>query len=246
MPPSAASIRPTLRWCAPVKAPFSWPNSSDWIRCSGIAPQLIATNGLSARRDCRCRVRATSSLPVPLSPRISTGESVGASFASSRRRSRTARLSPSSSCSPSASPGTVPRPRRRAMPKARPRVTCTRAMSNGKVWKSKNHSQTKSPTPFTGKVSGLSTAIHSVPLRLIRSFTVSGRSRWNGRRRSRPTSQARSRAVSSAQLSTAQPASRRPGNRRRQSSHGSTTSRRRRFDASGMCAPLRRQFFEPS
>ena len=33
------------RVCAPVKAPFSWPNSSDSIRSRGIAAMLMATNG---------------------------------------------------------------------------------------------------------------------------------------------------------------------------------------------------------
>jgi hypothetical protein len=37
------------RATAPVKAPFSWPNSSDSSRCSGIAAQLIEMNGRLAR-----------------------------------------------------------------------------------------------------------------------------------------------------------------------------------------------------
>ena len=40
--------------------------------------QLIATNGLAARLLCEWMLRAINSLPVPLSPRISTVESVGA------------------------------------------------------------------------------------------------------------------------------------------------------------------------
>jgi hypothetical protein len=36
---------------APVKAPFSWPNSSDLEQVSGIAAQLTEMNGLSARFD---------------------------------------------------------------------------------------------------------------------------------------------------------------------------------------------------
>ena len=85
-------------------------------------------------------------------------------------------LSPSSS-STRLSAWVSTRPRSRAMPKALPSVTCTRETSKGKVWKSKNHSQTKSPTFFSLRTSGVSTAIHSVPLRLIMSFTASGRSR---------------------------------------------------------------------
>jgi hypothetical protein len=43
-----------------------------------IAAQLTVTNGLSCRRLLACTARATSSLPVPLSPVISTVASVGA------------------------------------------------------------------------------------------------------------------------------------------------------------------------
>ena len=72
MPPSASWNRPGLSAIAPVNAPFSWPNSSDSISASGIAPQLTATNGFFARAPSVCSARATSSLPVPLSPVIST------------------------------------------------------------------------------------------------------------------------------------------------------------------------------
>ena len=58
--------------CAPVNAPRSWPKSSDSSRSFGIAAVLIATNGPRARGLCRCSARATSSLPVPDSPVIST------------------------------------------------------------------------------------------------------------------------------------------------------------------------------
>ena len=70
---------------APVNAPLRWPNSSLSISVSGSAPQLTGTNGLSARRLCSCSARATSSLPVPVSPRISTVEWVGATLAISCR-----------------------------------------------------------------------------------------------------------------------------------------------------------------
>ena len=72
VPPSATSNSPTRCSSAPVKAPLRWPKSSLSIRFSGKAPQLIATNGCSRRRLCSCSERATSSLPVPVSPRIST------------------------------------------------------------------------------------------------------------------------------------------------------------------------------
>ena len=52
--------------------------------------QLMATNGLSARRLWEWMLRATSSLPVPLSPRISTVESVGAIFRTRPRIERSA------------------------------------------------------------------------------------------------------------------------------------------------------------
>jgi hypothetical protein len=45
VPPSAASKRP-MRWLrAPVKAPFSWPNSSLSMRPAGSAAQLTMMNG---------------------------------------------------------------------------------------------------------------------------------------------------------------------------------------------------------
>ena len=61
---------------APVNAPFSWPNSSLSISSRGIAAMLIATNGPVAALAESCSARATSSLPVPLSPVISTVRSV--------------------------------------------------------------------------------------------------------------------------------------------------------------------------
>ena len=45
VPPSAASNRPFRRPSAPVKAPFSWPNSSDSIRVGESVEQLRVTNG---------------------------------------------------------------------------------------------------------------------------------------------------------------------------------------------------------
>ena len=72
VPPSARSKRPARALCAPVKPPFSTPNSSDSIRSSGMAAQLMATNGPLARLPMRCRLCASTSLPTPLSPRKST------------------------------------------------------------------------------------------------------------------------------------------------------------------------------
>ena len=51
VPPSAASTRPARPALAPVKAPFSWPNSSDSIRVSGMAAQFTEIIGALARRE---------------------------------------------------------------------------------------------------------------------------------------------------------------------------------------------------
>ena len=72
MPPFASSIRPSFWARASVKAPFSWPNSSLSSSSLGIAAQLISTNGLSCRALMRWIRFAKYSLPVPLSPSIST------------------------------------------------------------------------------------------------------------------------------------------------------------------------------
>ena len=68
MPPLACSIRPARAAAAPVKAPRAWPNSSFSRSESVSAAQFSATNGLSARGLLACTARATSSLPVPVSP----------------------------------------------------------------------------------------------------------------------------------------------------------------------------------
>ena len=63
---------------APVNAPGSWPNISSSSRFSFRAAQFIATNGLFFRGLFVCSALATSSLPVPFSPRIRTVARVGA------------------------------------------------------------------------------------------------------------------------------------------------------------------------
>ena len=102
VPSLASSKRPGRARTAPVKAPRSCPNSSDSSRPSGIAAQLTGTNGPSFRELRRWIPRASTSLPVPLSPRISTVRSVGAA----RWAISTTRLS-ASLCpiSPSTPPG---------------------------------------------------------------------------------------------------------------------------------------------
>ncbi len=72
MPRCASSNFPSFRDTAPVNAPFSCPNSSDSISVSEIAATFTGTNGSSRRGPCRWIARATSSLPVPLSPTIRT------------------------------------------------------------------------------------------------------------------------------------------------------------------------------
>src|ERR1700741_2406214 len=80
VPPSACSNLPTWRPAAPVKAPFSWPKSSDSISSAGTAAQLRVMKAFSRRGDFSWMARATSSLPVPVSPRIETRVSLAATF----------------------------------------------------------------------------------------------------------------------------------------------------------------------
>ena len=55
-----------------------WPKSSESSSVSDSAPQLSATNGRSLRGELKWIARATSSLPVPHSPVMSTVLLVGA------------------------------------------------------------------------------------------------------------------------------------------------------------------------
>src|SRR6266436_9518976 len=72
VPPSASSKRPCRRCRAPVNAPFSWPNSSEAMSDDGIAAQFTATKARAERGERLWMARAMSSLPVPVSPVIST------------------------------------------------------------------------------------------------------------------------------------------------------------------------------
>ena len=72
---------PSCAVFASVKAPFTWPKSSLSRSVSGIAAQLTATNGPVAALLRSWSARATSSLPVPLSPVTSTVASVSATRA---------------------------------------------------------------------------------------------------------------------------------------------------------------------
>ncbi len=74
------------RAAASVNAPRAWPKSSLSSRGSGIAAQLTATNGPWLRRPRAWSARATTSLPVPLSPVTRT---VASDAATRARRSST-------------------------------------------------------------------------------------------------------------------------------------------------------------
>ena len=78
VPPFAMSKKPGLAVSAPVKAPFSCPNSMEGARSRGRMLQLTATNGIPTRPLFSWMLWATDSLPVPLAPSISTDMSEGA------------------------------------------------------------------------------------------------------------------------------------------------------------------------
>ena len=88
-----------------MKAPRTWPKSSDSISSAGMAPQFTATKGMAARGESSWMARATSSLPVPDSPVRSTVVLVGATLRTWRRTSCSAGDDPTkfSSRKPSAS-----------------------------------------------------------------------------------------------------------------------------------------------
>ena len=69
---------------APVNAPRTWPNSSLSAMLIGRAAQLTCEQRSSARGDAACICSATSSLPTPVSPVMSTAESESATSAISR------------------------------------------------------------------------------------------------------------------------------------------------------------------
>ncbi len=94
VPRCASSNTPVRRSDAPVNAPFSWPKISLSSSVSGIAAQLIATNGNVARGLSSWIVCAMSSLPVPDSPEISTDADVGADCSITRYTVRMPALFP--------------------------------------------------------------------------------------------------------------------------------------------------------
>ena len=78
VPPSASSKRPTRSALASVKAPFTWPNSS-LSNTPSRQPARVDRDERPRRRAARRRAapRATTPLPVPFSPVISTLASEG-------------------------------------------------------------------------------------------------------------------------------------------------------------------------
>ena len=94
VPPSASSNSPFLSRTAPVKAPRSWPNSSLSSSVSGMAPQLTDTKRCVARGLEKWMARAISSLPVPLSPWMSTVEAVRATRSMRVKTTRIRELRP--------------------------------------------------------------------------------------------------------------------------------------------------------
>ena len=80
VPPLACSNLPLRCLMAEVKAPRSWPNSSLSISSEGMAAQFTSTKGKAERALLAWSQRATSSLPVPFSPVMSTRASDGATL----------------------------------------------------------------------------------------------------------------------------------------------------------------------
>ncbi len=107
MPPFASSNAPARALVAPVNAPFSCPNSSLSISVPTTAAQSTTMYGAGARGDSVCSVRAIMSLPVPVSPSISTVASVGAIFSTIPKISRIAEDFPTISPSASFSLGRI-------------------------------------------------------------------------------------------------------------------------------------------
>ena len=90
VPPWAERTMPSMFCSAPVNAPRTWPKN--WLSNSeGLIPaQLTGMKGRFLRRLFAQSLRAKSSLPVPLSPSISTQQSLGATLSTSLRTSQIA------------------------------------------------------------------------------------------------------------------------------------------------------------
>ncbi len=112
VPPSHAATRPGLSRTAPVNAPLAWPNSSLSSSCWDRVGQETVANGPDARSLHPWTARASTPLPVPLSPRTSSVVGLAAAWRASWTARRMAglplsRLDPppcrsACSCSPAA------------------------------------------------------------------------------------------------------------------------------------------------
>ena len=97
MPPCASRNDPARSATAPVNAPRTWPNSRLSRSSAEMAAQLTGTKGALARHPCVWIARATTSLPVPVSPSRSTVASLSASRPMDFCTSRMAALDPTRS-----------------------------------------------------------------------------------------------------------------------------------------------------
>jgi hypothetical protein len=96
VPPCASSNTPRLASVAPVKAPRSCPKSALSTRFGGTAVQSNTANGPPARGPISWRLSASTSLPVPVSPSITTVASEAAIFSSCENTSRICAEAPTS------------------------------------------------------------------------------------------------------------------------------------------------------
>ena len=102
VPPCASSMRPFLATRASLCAPLAWPKSASSSRVSGNSAQFTGTKGPFARRLRSWSARATSSLPVPLSPVIRTVLSVAAALRTVATTRWMAALTPTTASTPDA------------------------------------------------------------------------------------------------------------------------------------------------
>ena len=123
--------RPGARRPRPVNAPRACPNSSASTRSSGSAAQFSVQNARSRRGPQRCSARATSSLPLPLSPSISTanGAAGGALDRPPHLRHRVARPAQLGDIGRRHARRVAPPPPRRPAPRRWPRSSSSGAGS---------------------------------------------------------------------------------------------------------------------
>src|SRR5258708_1162003 len=108
VPPCASWNLPWWSVRASVNAPFTWPKSSLSMRAGGMAAQLTRMNGALARVLRSCRRCATTSLPLPVSPVMSTVALVAAMRSSLSPNCFRAVLSPSNPGAAGAAPRAAP------------------------------------------------------------------------------------------------------------------------------------------